>query len=117
MVFLALPHGQSQAVAGSLVDTVGHVVDLGADFRLPRADYEQWYGETHTAPDLLDRFAFGLPELYRAEIGAARHVAAPGCYPTTAVARAGAAAARRARRADAASWSTRSPACPARGAG
>ena len=35
-------------------------------------------------PTLLDRFAFGLPELYRDEIGAARHVAAPGCYPTTA---------------------------------
>lgn len=84
VVFLALPHGQSQAIAGSLVDTVGHLVDLGADFRLPRAEYEQWYGETHTAPELLDRFAFGLPELYRAEIGAARHVAAPGCYPTSA---------------------------------
>ena len=32
-----LPHGQSQAVAAELVDTVGHVIDLGADFRLPRA--------------------------------------------------------------------------------
>ncbi len=84
VVFLALPHGQSQAIAGSLVDTVGHLVDLGADFRLPSAAYEQWYGETHTAPELLDRFVFGLPELYRAEIGGARHVAAPGCYPTSA---------------------------------
>ena len=36
VVFLALPHGESQAIVGSLVDTVGHVVDLGADFRLPR---------------------------------------------------------------------------------
>ena len=35
LVFLCLPHGQSQAMAGELVDTVGHVVDLGADFRLP----------------------------------------------------------------------------------
>jgi N-acetyl-gamma-glutamyl-phosphate reductase len=84
LVFLALPHGRSQEVAGALVDTVGHVVDLGADFRLPRVDYEQWYGETHTASGLLDRFAFGLPELYRDDITAARHVAAPGCYPTTA---------------------------------
>jgi len=84
VVFLALPHGQSQTVARALVDSVGHVVDLGADFRLPHTDYETWYHEEHTAPDLLDRFAFGLPELYRAEIGAARHVAAPGCYPTTA---------------------------------
>jgi N-acetyl-gamma-glutamyl-phosphate reductase len=84
VVFLALPHGKSQDVARELVDAVGHVVDLGADFRLPHADYETWYHESHRAPDLLDRFAFGLPELYRTEMGAARHVAAPGCYPTTA---------------------------------
>ena len=72
VVFLCLPHGQSQAIAGDLVDTVGHVVDLGADFRLPVADYEQWYGEAHTAPELIERFAFGMPELYRDEIVAAR---------------------------------------------
>jgi N-acetyl-gamma-glutamyl-phosphate reductase len=84
VVFLCLPHGQSQAIAGDLVDTVGHIVDLGADFRLPVGSYEQWYGERHTAPHLVDRFAFGMPELYRDEIMAARHVASPGCYPTSA---------------------------------
>jgi N-acetyl-gamma-glutamyl-phosphate reductase len=84
VVFLALPHGQSQAVAGELVDTVGHVVDLGADFRLPPADYERWYGDTHTAPELIGRFAFGMPELYREQIEGAQHVASPGCYPTAA---------------------------------
>jgi N-acetyl-gamma-glutamyl-phosphate reductase len=83
-VFLGLPHGQSQQMAGELVDTVGHVVDLGADFRLPRTDYERWYGEAHLAPDLIDRFAFGMPELYREQIVAAQHVASPGCYPTAA---------------------------------
>jgi N-acetyl-gamma-glutamyl-phosphate reductase len=84
VVFCALPHGESQRIAGALVDTVGHVVDLGADFRLPRASYAQWYGGEHAAPELLDRFVFGLPELFRSEIAAARHVAAPGCYPTAA---------------------------------
>ncbi|MET0628823.1 MAG: N-acetyl-gamma-glutamyl-phosphate reductase [Acidimicrobiia bacterium] len=84
LVFLTLPHGQSQAIAGSLVDTVGHVIDLGADFRLPQPEYEQWYGETHTAPDLIGRFTYGMTELYRPELADARHVAAPGCYPTTA---------------------------------
>jgi N-acetyl-gamma-glutamyl-phosphate reductase len=84
LVFLALPHGESQQVAGELVDSVGHIVDLGADFRLPQADYERWYGEAHTAPELLERFAFGLPELYRDDIVDARHVAVPGCYPTAA---------------------------------
>jgi N-acetyl-gamma-glutamyl-phosphate reductase len=84
LVFLCLPHGQSQSMAGELVDAVGHVVDLGADFRLPAGDYEQWYGEAHTAPALIEQFAFGMPELYRDEILTARHVASPGCYPTTA---------------------------------
>ena len=84
VVFLGLPHGQSQQMAGALVDTVGHVVDLGADFRLPPADYECWYGEAHTAPELISRFAFGMPELYRDQIVAAQHVASPGCYPTAA---------------------------------
>jgi N-acetyl-gamma-glutamyl-phosphate reductase len=84
LVFLCLPHGQSQAIAGALVDAVGHVVDLGADFRLPVDDYEHWYGERHGAPALIGQFAFGMPELYRDEIVAARHVASPGCYPTSA---------------------------------
>jgi N-acetyl-gamma-glutamyl-phosphate reductase len=84
VVFLCLPHGQSQAIAADLVDTVAHVVDLGADFRLPVDDYEHWYGEAHRAPELVERFAFGMPELYRDEIAASRHVASPGCYPTSA---------------------------------
>ena len=78
------PHGHSQAIAAQLVDTVGHVVDLGADFRLPQADYERWYGEAHAAPELIERFTYGMTELYRDELATARHVAAPGCYPTTA---------------------------------
>lgn len=82
LVFLAMPHGASQGFAPRIIDDVGHVVDLGADFRLPAAEYERWYGETHTAPELLDRFAYGLVELGRAEIAAADHVAVPGCYPT-----------------------------------
>jgi N-acetyl-gamma-glutamyl-phosphate reductase len=84
LVFCGLPHGASQQVVPELVDTVGHVVDLAADFRLPQPDYEQWYGEAHDAPELLALFAFGLPELYRDEVMSARHVAAPGCYPTVA---------------------------------
>ena len=68
-----------------LLGKVGHVVDLAADFRLPDpALYPRWYGEAHTAPELLGDFAYGLPELFRDEILAAAAVAAPGCYPTAA---------------------------------
>jgi len=85
-VFLALPHGASQALVPDLVGTVRWVVDLAADFRLQDASlYDTWYGAPHTAPELLPEFAYGLPELYRERIVDARCVAAPGCYPTAAV--------------------------------
>jgi N-acetyl-gamma-glutamyl-phosphate reductase len=85
LVFLALPHGASQAVVGDLVGRVGHVVDLAADFRLRDAGlYPRWYGEAHTAPELLARFVYGLPELDRNPLRGAELIAAPGCYPTAA---------------------------------
>ncbi len=85
VVFLALPHGESQGLAPGLVDRVGVLVDLAADFRLRHAEsYAQWYGHDHGAPELLGAFAYGLPELFRTELTGARLVAAPGCYPTAA---------------------------------
>ena len=84
VVFLALPHGESQRIVAGILGRVGHVVDLGADFRLPADTYARWYGAEHGAPELLDSFAFGIPELFAAEIEAAEHVASPGCYPTAA---------------------------------
>ncbi|MGZ6887880.1 MAG: N-acetyl-gamma-glutamyl-phosphate reductase [Acidimicrobiia bacterium] len=84
VVFLAMPHGASQSFAPAVVDEVAHVVDLGADFRLPADAYAQWYGDPHTAPELIDRFGYGLVELYRDELVAHRHAAVPGCYPTAA---------------------------------
>ncbi len=87
LIFLALPHGASQRLVPGLVaaapDT--RIVDLAADFRLrDPAAYERWYGEAHQAPELIERFAYGLPELHRKDIVGARAVAAPGCYPTAA---------------------------------
>ncbi|MCY4630178.1 MAG: N-acetyl-gamma-glutamyl-phosphate reductase [bacterium] len=87
VVFLALPHGASQRIVPALLEagTGARIVDLAADFRLrDPALYQQWYGETHEAPDHLDAFAYGLPELYRDTFAGASAVAAPGCYPTAA---------------------------------
>jgi N-acetyl-gamma-glutamyl-phosphate reductase len=83
LVFLGLPHGASQAVVPQLVDRVEHIVDLSADFRLhDPALYPRWYGAEHQAPELLDRFVYGLPELFHDEVAGAEHIAVPGCYPT-----------------------------------
>ncbi len=85
LVFCGLPHGASQALMPELRGKVRWVVDLAADFRLQDAElYPRWYGEAHAAPELLPGFAYGLPELHRAEITGASAVATPGCYPTAA---------------------------------
>ncbi len=85
VVFLALPHGESQRLVPELAGRVGAVVDLAADFRLKDASlYPRWYGGAHDAPALLAEFVYGLPELFRDELAGARLIAAPGCYPTAA---------------------------------
>jgi N-acetyl-gamma-glutamyl-phosphate reductase len=86
MVFAALPHGESQKVAPDVLGRGIPFVDLGADFRLSdAAEYERWYGEPHAAPELLGEFVYGIPELHREAIRAAKAVAAAGCYPTAAI--------------------------------
>ncbi|MFF5921339.1 N-acetyl-gamma-glutamyl-phosphate reductase [Streptomyces flavochromogenes] len=79
VVFLALPHGQSAAVAEQLGPDV-LVVDMGADFRLKEpADWETYYGSPHAGT-----WPYGLPELpgARAALAGSKRVAVPGCYPT-----------------------------------
>ncbi|MEM7094808.1 MAG: N-acetyl-gamma-glutamyl-phosphate reductase [Actinomycetota bacterium] len=85
VVFAGLPHRASQEIVADLVDEVDHVIDLSADFRLKDpAVYEKWYEVPHVVPHLIERFAYGLPELFADQLAAKDHVAVPGCYPTTA---------------------------------
>jgi len=86
LVFAALPHGKSQEIAPTILDRGIPLVDLGADFRLnDAADYERWYGHAHQAPELLNAFVYGIPELNREAIRGAKAVAAAGCYATAAI--------------------------------
>ncbi len=86
VVFLAVPHGAAMEMAAELLGHKARVVDLSADFRLhDPAVYAAWYGKPHTRPSLLPEAVYGLPELYAEHIRAARLVANPGCYPTSAI--------------------------------
>ncbi|MER6522300.1 N-acetyl-gamma-glutamyl-phosphate reductase [Streptomyces sp. NPDC001553] len=79
VVFLALPHGQSAAVAARLGEDV-LVVDMGADHRLKdSADWDRFYGAPHAGT-----WPYGLPELpgARAALERAKRIAVPGCFPT-----------------------------------
>nr|BFE66562.1 N-acetyl-gamma-glutamyl-phosphate reductase [Dactylosporangium thailandense] len=82
LVFLALPHGESAAVAAQLPEAV-KVVDLGADFRLEdAAGWTKYYPGPHAGT-----WTYGLPELpgQRARIAASTRVANTGCYAVTTV--------------------------------
>ncbi|WP_409239007.1 N-acetyl-gamma-glutamyl-phosphate reductase [Streptomyces sp. PA5.6] len=79
VVFLALPHGRSAALAQQL-EPGTLVVDCGADFRLRDAeDWQRFYGSPHAGT-----WPYGLPELpgARDELKGTDRIAVPGCYPT-----------------------------------
>lgn len=83
VLFLCMPHGRA-ADEIDRYSTLGDlIVDLSADFRLRSPEmYKEWYGKDHAAPDKLDCAAYGLPELNRAQIAAARLISGVGCNAT-----------------------------------
>ena len=85
VVFAALPHGLSQALATTCYDAGKVFIDLGADFRLENEDdYKEWYGGTYLYKELHEQAVYALPELFREQIRGKKIIANPGCY-TTAV--------------------------------
>lgn len=82
VVFLALPHGHSAALAEQLGPQT-LVIDCGADFRLTDAAvWERFYDSPYAGS-----WPYGLPELPggRERLRATRRIAVPGCYPTAAL--------------------------------
>lgn len=86
VVFTALPHGASKEVIPSLYEKGIKIIDLSGDFRYnDPAVYQQWYGEEHSSPELLDISVYGLCELHRDEIKKATLIGNPGCYTTCSI--------------------------------
>lgn len=83
VVFLALPHGHSAALARELPHDVV-VIDCGADFRLEsEVAWTRFYDTPYAGS-----WPYGMPELaggghkLRSRLTGARRIAVPGCYPT-----------------------------------
>ncbi|MDR3238750.1 MAG: N-acetyl-gamma-glutamyl-phosphate reductase [Clostridiales bacterium] len=85
-VFLALPHGAASRMVTEDLLRQTRIIDFGADFRLSDpAVYEKWYKVEHGAKDLLRKAVYGLSEIYRERVRAARLIANPGCYTTCGI--------------------------------
>jgi len=86
LLFLCLPHGTAMRRIADLEGLARILIDLSADFRLRKAeDYVAWYGHAHEAPQYLDRFVYGIPELHRKEIAGARFITGAGCLATASI--------------------------------
>jgi N-acetyl-gamma-glutamyl-phosphate reductase len=84
-VFFATPPEVSMDLAGPMLDAGAKVIDLSGAFRLGTAEnYQRWYKEPHTQPELLKEAVYGLPEFCRGRVAAARLISNPGCYPSAA---------------------------------
>ena len=86
VLFLCLPHGSAMRRIAALEGIAGKLIDLSADFRLRNpADYPTWYGHPHEAPQYLNRFVYGIPELHRKAIAEATHITGAGCLATASI--------------------------------
>lgn len=89
VLFCALGHRQTMIRLPPLLERLHEqdvkIVDLSGDFRLNQPEqYVSYYGYTHQAPEYLERFVYGLPEVEGARIAEADLVANPGCFATGA---------------------------------
>lgn len=84
VLFLCLPHGVASRDIERYAALAPRIIDLSADFRLHDPNlYQQHYDQPHPAPQWLDRFVYGLPELNREALRGASYASGVGCNATT----------------------------------
>ncbi len=83
LAFLAVPEQAAADLAPPLVEAGVRVIDLSGAFRIrDAASRARWYPATKALPS---HTAYGLTELFKADVRDAALVANPGCYPTAAL--------------------------------
>ncbi|MDA2923484.1 N-acetyl-gamma-glutamyl-phosphate reductase [Acidobacteria bacterium AH-259-L09] len=82
VLFLALPQGEAMKLVPGLPQKLV-IIDLSGDFRIadPRI-FEEFYHFPLSCPQEQKAFVYGLTELNREKIRAARRIANPGCFAT-----------------------------------
>lgn len=86
VLFVGLPNGASMDLMPGLMKKAKKIIDLGADFRLhDQANFEDWYKQKHTQPELINKFIYGIAELHREEIAKSDYVSCGGCEATVSI--------------------------------
>jgi LysW-gamma-L-alpha-aminoadipyl-6-phosphate/LysW-L-glutamyl-5-phosphate reductase len=86
VLFLALPHGETQKNIDKYARLAPKIVDLSADFRLHDLSlYKKYYESDHLAPQWIEKFIYGLPELHRESMKIASYISGVGCNATASI--------------------------------
>ncbi len=86
VVFSCLPHGSLAPRISEIEKLAPKIIDSSADFRFENPeDFEKWYSVPHPVPAELEKWVYGLPEIYREEIQKSSRIAVPGCTATAAI--------------------------------
>jgi N-acetyl-gamma-glutamyl-phosphate reductase len=87
VVFLCLPPLKSmQYLKENLLNYDGVIIDIGSDFRINDPDnFNMWYGSEHILKGMLPDFVYGITEINKQKIKNCKHIANPGCYPTSVI--------------------------------
>lgn len=85
-LFLCTPHGESMKKIEIYMGIADRIIDLSGDFRLnDQIEFEKWYHQSHTKPELLQKFIYGIPELHRDKMKDAQFISSAGCNATTTI--------------------------------
>lgn len=86
LLFLALPHKVTMNNMKNFMEKAERIIDLSGDFRLDNPEaYAKWYGEEHTAPELMEKFVYGIPELHKEEMSKTKYISSAGCNATATI--------------------------------
>ena len=84
IIFIALPHVESQRYISKIINKNVKIIDLSGDFRLSKIkEYNKWYNNKHILKHEIKNFVYGLPELNKNKIIKSNKISNPGCYPTS----------------------------------
>ena len=86
LVFLTLPHKVSSEFVPELIKSDVKIIDFSGDYRIQDVDiYNEYYKATHSNPENIKKFVYGLPELNRSLIKESKYISNPGCFPTATI--------------------------------
>lgn len=86
LLFLCTPHGESMKHVNNYKKLAERIIDLSGDFRLNDvSEFEKWYKQPHTNPEMLKKFVYGIPEIHRERMKNAHFISSAGCNATTTI--------------------------------